>query len=100
VTGDQADPGTRKGRQKVLLGGHDWGGEGKGGEGRPQLRNRAGYRMPKSVVSRQRGWWMRAKKLMAKGALKQILVAQLVTLGLDCENTLGIQSLKGVCTKA
>jgi hypothetical protein len=43
---------------------------------------------------------MRAKKLMAKGALKQILVAQLVTLGLDCENTLGIQSLKGVCTKA
>lgn len=89
MTVDQADPDTRKGRQEVLLSGHSWGGKGKErlGKWRPPLRNRAvpawlslGFQ-DKGVVE------LRAKKPMAKGSLKQILVAQLNPLGLDCENT-------------
>lgn len=52
----------------------------------------------KEQVSAWLGLWfqdkgvcgLRAENVMAKGSLKQILVARLVTLGLDCENTLGI----------
>lgn len=66
MTIDQADPGTRKGRQEVLLSGYGWGGKGKGkerlGKWRPQLRNRVGSHMAESVVSRQRGCWIESKE--------------------------------------
>lgn len=61
-------------------------GEGKGKEGlgkwRPQLRNRAGYRMAESVVSRQRGCWIESKETDGQRVFKTDLGSPVYYIGL------------------